>query len=877
MKKTLKVIGIILLILIIVIVAAPLLFEKQMANYVKKTINSNLNATVAFSDADLSFIRSFPQASLVLEDLVVINKAPFAGDTLFFAENVSLNMSLKELFNNADEPMAVNDFKVSEALLNIKINSLGNSNYDIAVQENAPVETSAEPSAGFNFDVQHYEIENAEVNYLDETSNIFLKLQNLQHQGTGNFAAAVSELSTTSSALVSMEVDGTQFLDKNSLELVADFKMDLENQKYTFLENEAKINQLPLKFDGFVQVNEDHNLVDIAFATPSSSFKNFLAVMPQEYSKNIEDVETEGDFIVDGKIEGIIDEQHIPKINIQIASQNASFKYPDLPKAVEDITIDAQIVNETGLADDTYVNIDALNFKIDEDRFAAEGNIKNLTGNMLVNMAVNGTINLANLKQAYPLEMEQDLNGVLTANLQTTFDMESVEKEQFQNIKSSGTASLRDFSYEYEEFPNEIFISEAKMSFQPAVVKLQNLEAKTGQSDVEISGTLNNLMGYLFTDQQLKGNFRLNSNTFAVADFMTTEVADTEVTETPSEETAVVGQETFKIPAFLDATIEFNADKVLYDNLSLQETKGSLIIKDEAAKLQNVSSNLFGGRINLTGNISTKAEIPAFEMALDLNSFDIVETFENLELLGKLAPIAEALQGSLDIKLDLGGALNEDLTPNLQTLTGTALAEILNAEVNSSQSELLATLDNQLNFVNTEDLNLKDLKTNLVFDDGAVNVKPFNFNIKDIQVTASGSHNFDMLMDYDVELDIPAKYLGSEIGNLLSRLSTAEAASMKVALPINIGGTFQAPKIQLGLEQAIQDLSQRIIEKQKEQVKDEMKEKGKDLLNDILGNNNQSAQDTTATQQTTPRKEDEVKEAVKDVLGGLFGKKKNKE
>ena len=103
--------------------------------------------------------------------------------------------------------------------------------------------------------------------------------------------------------------------------------MDLANQKYTFLENEALINQLPLTFDGFVKINEDNQELDLTFKTPSSDFKNFLAVIPETYAKNLDGVETTGDFTVNGMIKGIVDEEHIPMMDIAIKSDNASFKY----------------------------------------------------------------------------------------------------------------------------------------------------------------------------------------------------------------------------------------------------------------------------------------------------------------------------------------------------------------------------------------------------------------------------------------------------------------------------------------------------------------------------------------------------------------------
>ena len=286
-----------------------------------------------------------------------------------------------------------------------------------------------------------------------------------------------SELDTYSEALISLDYDGVNYLNQNSVILDAVFQMDLENMKYTFLENEAKVNQLPLTFDGYVQVNEDNTEMDISFKTPSSDFKNFLAVIPETYAKNIEDVDTKGDFVVNGRIFGKVDDLYIPKMDIKITSNNASFKYPDLPKSVQDINLDVVVLNDTGLAEETYININNATFRIDQDSFTAKGNISNITENMLVDLALNGTINLANISQAYPLEMDQDLNGVLTADIKTSFDMNSIEKEQYQNVKSSGTASIKNFSYLSPEIPNEVKIANASMSFNQGNVQVPESKA----------------------------------------------------------------------------------------------------------------------------------------------------------------------------------------------------------------------------------------------------------------------------------------------------------------------------------------------------------------------------------------------------------------
>lgn len=873
MKKFLKITAIVLGTILLLLLLTPILFEKQLKDLVQKTMNDNVNAQVAFADIDLSLLRNFPKATVSLDEISILNNAPFEGDTLAFSEEVVLKMSVMELFRDSGKPLKIDALELHNTFLNIKVDSLGNNNYDIAIADTTTTKTSG--GGGFEFDMQHYEISNSRLDYLDEGAKIHLIVEDLNHEGNGDLSAETSTLSTFSSALVSLMIDDVNYLNRNKVQLEADFMMDLNKQKYSFLENEALINQLPLTFDGYVQVNEDNNEVDISFRTPTSSFKNFLAVIPEEYSKNIEDVETSGDFVVDGFIRGIVDETYIPKMKINIASNNASFKYPDLPKAVQDITISAKVVNETGLADDTYVDINNLKFRIDQDAFNANGTLRNLTGNMLVNLAVNGTINLANLEQAYPLELEQDLNGIVTADMTTSFDMESIEKEQYQNVQSNGTATIRDFKYSSPEIPNEIRMASANMKFNDGNVALQNFIATTGQTDLAVNGTIQNLMGYLFTDQKLKGNFKAESRTFSVNDFMVKEKPSEETTGNPSENVATT-EEAIKIPSFLDVQLDFVADKVLYDNLTLQNTRGALEIADETATLRNVTASIFNGNITLNGNVSTGEAVPTFGMELDLNSIDITQAFNDMELLQNLAPIARALQGNLTTNIDLRGNLNEDFTPRLQTLAGNALAEVLGARVNPEQSPLLGKLDQNLNFLNLNDLNLKDLRTQLTFNNGQVEVQPFDFNIKGIKATASGSHGFDMNMNYTVALDIPAKYLGNELQGALSQLNATAQDTTTVGLPINITGSFNDPNINLNIQQAVNNLTQKIISSQK----DKLQEKGKNILTDIITGKT-PGKDTATTGQTQrtdtiENQQEAVKEAARDILGGILGGKKKK-
>ncbi len=873
MKKFLKIAGIVLGILIILLAVAPFLFKGSLEKMLQRTINENLNASVTWEDLDLSLFSSFPNASLQLENFSVINKAPFAGDTLAIGKSLKLNMGVMQLFKTKD--IKIDAIKLDEAFVNIKIDSLGNANYDIAIKNEAPATTtnSEESGDGFNFELKKYEITNSRINYVDEATKTYLTLTEVQHEGSGDLSQQISNLDTNTEAFASFKIDSTEYLSKNRISLDAIFKLDLKNQKYTFLENEAKINELPLIFDGFVKVNETNNEVDLTFKTPSSDFKNFLAVIPETYVKQISDVKTTGDFTVNGMLKGIVDSTHIPMMDIKVASDNASFKYPDLPKSVQNITIDAQLKNETGLVEDTYLNIAKLTFTIDGKPFRMSASIKNMTENALVNMEMQGTLNLANIQQVLPVEMEQNLTGIFKADVAANFDMESVDKERYDKIDARGTASLTNFNYD-AGFKNELKVSNASLALQPGVFSLKELNATTGQTDIQASGNIQNLIPFLMGKQDLKGRFDIQSNTFNVNDFMASE--EKTVAENADEKgrsaQKTTAPEAIKIPDFLDATLDFNANKVIYDNLQLTNAKGTATIANETITISNFTSNIFGGNIALSGNVSTKNETPTFAMDLDLSKIDIDQSFENLEMFQFLVPIAKALQGNLNTRFQLNGQLTNDLSPKLSTLAGSALAQLITAEVDPQQAPLLSALGNKISFLDLDRLSLRDVSTNFTFNNGKIEVKPFHFDIKGIDVAVGGTHGLDKTIDYNLTLDVPAKYLGGDINKLLQKLTPSEANEMNVSLPVGLKGTFTNPQVSLNTETAINTLTQKILAKQKEKLINQ----GTDILGGILGGGTKT--DTTKTntnnnQQTTQQQNTQI---IKDVLGGILGGKKKK-
>ena len=856
MKKILKVLGISILIIATLLIAIPFAFQGQIKDMVKVFINQNLNAKVEFSDVSLSFIKSFPQAQVAVNDLLITNFEPFKDETFASVKDVTFTMSIKELFKKPSEgPVVVNSIYVNEALLTLKNDKFGNSNYNIIKEDNNNASADKETSS-LGFDIEDYQIKNSALTYIDDPSKTIMHITNLNHEGHGAFSTNTSELDTKSEANVSFNIDSINYLINNKVKLDAVIGMDLSHSKYTFKQNKAFINELPLHFDGFVKLLENGQDIDITFENPESDFKNFLAVIPKEYSKNLDGIKTSGLFKVKGAVKGKVTETTIPKLDITITSKNASFKYPNLPKGVEHITINAAIKNTTGNVDDTFIDVKTLDFKIDDDVFKSSAIIKNIAKNMFVNAHIDGVLNLANITKAYPLELENTLTGILKAKLNTSFDMNAIDTNDYERIKNSGSASISDFVFSSEDIVNPIHISTANVSFKPKKVSLNNFTAKTGESDLSADGTIDNLLGFLLSDAKLKGNFDVNSNLFKVSDFMS------ENDEKAADNKTTSDSESLKIPKFLDCSINANAKTVIYDNLNLNDVKGKLLIKDQQAVLQNMTSSIFDGALSISGNISTKEATPTFNMNLGADGFDISKSFKGLDLLQNLAPIAKLLQGKLNTDINVSGDLDKEFSPNLSSVSGKAIGELLTTSIAKNESELFNKLESALGFIDFSKLDLKDLKTKLEFANGKVSVNPFDLKYEDIAITISGVHGFDKTVNYDAVFNVPAKYLGSEVNRLIGKINSNETKNISIPVTANIGGTYTSPTVKTDLTSGISNLTKQLIEIEKQRLLNKGKDKVSDLIDDVISGNK------TKTDSVKQQQQNKV---VKDVLGSIIG------
>ncbi len=873
--KILKRILLALLLLIGIAVALVYVYKDTLIKRFVDNYNKNLNITIAYDDIGLSLFKKFPHANLSIDNLSIVHDD--LKDTLFVSDKVYLAMNIEDLFKKSNEKIIINDLLIDKAKLNLLINKEGKATFDIKnlnKSTNNSVTTNTEENKEFVIDINRYELLNSTIIYNDKKTGILIDLENVNHYGKGDFSSKLLDLDTkTTVQKMTVGVGKVKYFNNAKVNLDAILGMDLENLKFTFKKNSAKINDLALVFDGFIDVNDNNQIYDITFNAPKANFKNVLSLIPSAYSSNFSGVSANGIANVNGMFKGVLSNKEFPKYNIHINTKNASFKYPDLPKSVTDIDFNGAIVSNTS-HNNVFLDIKNLKFTIDKDTFETSGKITKLSSNPTVDAKFKGTLDLENLTKAYPIKLDQELKGVLKANFTTKADQKSVQENNYENIKTNGTASLNDFSYAGDDVSNPVYIKNASVKFNTSSILLTDFNAKTGESDIQASGKLDNLFAFVFDNKDLKGNFNVNSNNFVVSDFLVEDKQTAKNTqETTKDQTTT---EALKIPNFLDITTKVNAKRVVYDNIELKNLSGLMKLKDQKAILTNTKATMLDGQVVFNGDVNTKPSPATFDLDMNVSKFDIANSFNTLETFQKLVPVAKALKGKYNTSFKLKGNLDEAFSPEMNSLSGNAFAQLFVNNVDNTAIPLINSLASNLKFIDFSKVNFSKLKTALSFKNGRVMVEPFDLKYQDMTLHVSGSHGFDKSLKYSLKMDVPAKYLGTEAVNLLSKLTNIDKDTIMIPLSTMIDGNMLKPIVKVDFKSAINDLTVKVLEYQKQELTNQATSQVTDAINDVLTNNGLDSIIKLPKDSTNNVINDVINGGVNDVLDGLFGGKKKK-
>ncbi|MEM6261937.1 MAG: AsmA-like C-terminal region-containing protein [Bacteroidota bacterium] len=452
MKKVLRILFVLIALVLIALISIPFLMKDRIQGIVQEELNKRINAEVSFEDVSLSLIRNFPNASLGISQLQVLNKAPFQGDTLVAVDEFVAVVDLMSIMGGND--IQIKKIKLDRPMLHIQVNENGQSSYDIALEESTALDTSAATSTtAFKFGLQSYEIVGGNIRYEDETLPMQARIVGLNHTGSGDFTQEIVDLTThTDVQQATVVFDGISYLNQTQIDADVDMKVNYANDLLvTLSNNRIQANELVVVADGDVGMKGEDILVNMGFKAPETAFKSLFSMVPGVYTQEFANLKADGQFRLEGYAKGIYNDSTLPAFGLDLQVMDGLVKYPDLPAPLSDIQVDVHIEEPDGSLEALRVDLKRLHMQLEDNPIEVRAITVGLD-RIEVDVFADVKLDLEKISRVVPVEGTK-LKGLFTlkGTAKGTYD-------EAANLfpKANAKMEMKDGYVQQAEYPAEI-------------------------------------------------------------------------------------------------------------------------------------------------------------------------------------------------------------------------------------------------------------------------------------------------------------------------------------------------------------------------------------------------------------------------------------
>lgn len=640
-------------------------YKDEIKSAIEKDIDNNLNATITFQEIDFSFISQFPRLTVYMNDMDVLGVSEFEKDTLASIKRVDLELDwYKLIFQNE---MELNRVFLNDPDIHFLILKNGHANYNIVKRDTVATDTTDNSTISLS----KFVIKRGAVTYLDQTSNLWFEMDGINHVGKIDYSKDIVDYITdTEIERFSLQDNKIQYLYNKEITIDLNIEVNLKKKSFKFKENTFGVNKFIFGINGQVAMLPTGYHLDLKFASKETSFSDILSLVPNNYSQELKEFQTEGLLNFNGFIKGnYFDTSDVlPAFHLDINVVDAMLKLKDIDTRAKDIQFELVVDNQYGIIDSTIFDLRKLNMDLGgypvKGRFKLQGfDVMKIDADLLAE------VELGQLEKIYPIK-GFDVSGKLNFELKAN----GVYKETQGNTKSilesipafKLNLTLSDGLFKYDSahatfHDIELFLTAENKDGKPdhTSINLKELEMYLGKN--LISG---NMLLEGFKSYYIKSDFKANIN-----------LADVENLY-PLNNNIIKGL--FSADVKLDG--HYDAEKKLFPsvNASVNLTNGYLKTINYPEPIENIS--ITATALNTTGKAEdTRINIDQMNLLMEGQPFAIKGFIEDFV--------------KMNYDLSIKGILDLDKITKVYPIEGIQLKGLIDSDIESKGSVL--DLENQ--------------------------------------------------------------------------------------------------------------------------------------------------------------------------------------
>lgn len=512
------------------------------------------------------------------------------------------------------------------------------------------------------------------------------------------------------------------------------------------------------------------NISGISEPTIAGSLKAHLNLADVRDFYPIDGLTLRGKLDVDMKIDGKLSDstKTFPRVFAHVDLSNGFIQSREYPAPMEETHLVMQALNETGKFADTKMIIDTLTYSIEDESFFITGSLQDLD-RYVYDLEVKGVLYLDKIKKILRLE-DMEMSGEVDLDVITAGNVSDLKAKNYHRLPTKGQLKMKNVYFNNALVPHGLTVASAHMFFSNEKLTLDTLYGSLGESKFHITGHLTNYLAYAFHNQEkITGDLLFESDNFDINELL---VNGAMAKDTVHHDLSVIS-----IPGNIDFTFDSKIDHLKYQNLTINNLNGEIIVRDGVLTLNKTSFDALDASFQLSGDYDPRdAERPKFDFSVGIHELDITKAHEAFVTVQSMAPAAEHTYGIFSVDYKLKGELHQDMFPALESLSGGGTVRIRDAQINGMK--LFQHISGITKKEELQNPKLKDIVMETTVENGVLFVKPFSMKLAGFDTDIEGRHELTGNMNYILKIALPPFDL--------------------IKVPLHVDGTYDKPKVHLG-------------------------------------------------------------------------------
>jgi hypothetical protein len=820
-KKALIVLAISLGSLFLIAFIAAMVIGPRMKEITVNQINKQLIVPVKVDDIHFSFIRMFPYASVELKGVSSDGvKLSNASHHLIKAESVFFLFNIWDVLG---DDLKLKKISLRNADLNLFISKKGENNFEIFKKDTVAADTSESVKLA----IESFELIDVAFHYRNDEINHNYNLSFLNTEFKGAFTSDVYDLKANGDIYVKqLAMNNVNYIDHKNVQLDLQTNINTTTETYSFSNSKMKMESLELSVDGKITKAEKGRQFDLSINSNETTITGLLSLIPGTYSEKLNNYKCDGKVDFKLSVKGIYSENSTPTIVAQFGAKNATMKPNGSDYSLTQISFKGSYKNKISASQPIdQLIINNFSAQIENQPIQANFTIEDFN-NPNVNIYTKATLNLEIVSQFYKPDTIESMSGTFTIDGKIAGRVK--EKTSWT---SEGSLALTGVNFKlkskaiaFTDFSGNINLTQNRLN-------VENFKGNIAGSDISLNGNIDNLYGYLLTEQQ---------PVIVNAQFYSRNIDLNEILEDKSTSTASDTTYRLDFDPRINLNMSLNIGMLSFRKFQAWQLKGDIGLHDKVLNTSNLSIKTCEGTLLLDGEMNARdKDSLLITCNANIRQIDMNTLFYQLGNFGQDVITDKNIKGKVTATVQFASVWSKDLHCNMNRIYTQSSLTIENGELNNFEPML--ALSKYVKGADFKNIKFSTLKNTIEIKNRAIVIPTMEIKSSAMDLTLSGTHTFDNIVDYHFQLYL-SQILGKKVKDMNTEFGTIDDDGLgRIRIYLSMKGPVSSPKITYDKKGFEQNLEKEIIQE---------KQNFKSIIKDEFG---WGKKDSTTTKKQEPK------------------------